>query len=224
MRSLKLHALHLLIPALVLLAPAAWPVKALASAIFFLGAFALFHDAAHANLGLKRNVNELLLALSGAVMGISGLAGRRAHLFHHAHPGREDDMEGRDIDAPLARALLRAPLTWFVLVGSSWRPRRQALEWLLAAAVVFALSRFENGRIYLAVIAFAQLTMPLWAARLSHRPPEFLARIARPFADAGVSLAVLFLTHDAHHARPWIPTFELKTATDEPEFNVASAR
>ncbi len=213
MRNLLLHVLHLVLPGLVLMTRAAWPVKALACATFFLGAFALFHDVAHANLRLHRDVNELLLALSGAAMGISGVAGRRAHLFHHAHPGREDDMEGRDIDSPLGKALLRAPQTWFALVARRSNARRESMEWLLAAVVALALSSFETGRIYLAVVVLAQLTMPLWAARLSHRPPRLLARIAQPFAEAGVSLAVLFLTHHAHHERPWVPTFDLKRAT-----------
>ncbi|PZR13996.1 MAG: fatty acid desaturase [Archangium gephyra] len=196
-RLLLLHALHLLVPATLFFFDAPW----LASAGLFLGAFALFHDTAHANLGLPRSMNEATLTITGALLGISGHAGRRSHLFHHAHPGAADDMEGRDVDAPLWLALLRAPATLFVLLSKSWR----SAEWLLVLVVVLLAPRQ-----YVLVMLLGQATMPLWAARLSHRPPAWLLRIAEPMARAGITVATLFVTHEAHHARPWLPTFELR--------------
>lgn len=201
-RLLLLHALHLLVPAALFLVNAPW----LGSAGLFLGAFALFHDSAHANMGLPRKLNEAILTFAGALLGISGHAGRRSHLFHHAHPGAAGDMEGRDVDAPLWLALLRAPVTIFALIGKSWR----SAEWLLAIAVLLIAPRE-----YVVVMLLGQATMPLWAARLSHRPPAWMVRIAEPMARAGITLATLFVTHEAHHARPWIPTFELSEPVRE---------
>lgn len=196
MRHLLLHALHLLVPAALFAFGAPW----LASIGIFLGAFALFHDTAHANLGLPRKMNEAILAISGALLGISGHAGRRSHLFHHAHPGHADDMEGRDIDSPLWFAMLRAPFTIFALIRKNWR----SSEWLLVVVVLLVAPRE-----YVLVMLLGQATMPLWAGRLSHRPPEWMVRIAEPMARFGITLATLFVTHEAHHARPWIPTFDL---------------
>lgn len=205
-RLMLLHALHLVVPATLFFFDAPW----LASAGVFLGAFALFHDTVHANLGLPRRVNEVVLTLSAALIGISGLAGRRNHLFHHAHPGAAGDMEGRDVDAPLWVALVRAPITWFALLLNHWKKPRFALEWLL----VLVLLRLAPAE-YVIVVMVAQATMPLWAGRLSHRPPAWLLRLAEPMARAGITVATLFVTHDAHHARPWVPTFDLKAV--EPE-------
>ncbi|MGV3619911.1 MAG: hypothetical protein ACO1OB_03790 [Archangium sp.] len=198
-RMLLFHALHLLVPATLFFFNAPW----LASAGLFLGAFALFHDTAHANLGLPRKMNEAILTVTGALLGIAGHAGRRSHLFHHAHPGHAADMEGRDVDAPLWLALVRAPLTIFVLIGKSWRNP----EWLLVLAMLLIAPRE-----YVVVVLLGQATMPLWAGRLSHRPPAWMLRVAEPMARAGITLATLFVTHDAHHARPWSPTFELSAS------------
>lgn len=207
-RLMLFHALHLLVPAALFFVGAPW----LASAGVFLGAFALFHDAVHGNLGLPRKLNEAVLTVSAALLGVSGVAARRAHLFHHAHPGAPDDMEGRDADSPLWLAVVRAPVTWLALVFSGWRKpsaRRQALEWGLVALFVAVLSRHELGRVYVGVIVLAQASMPLWAGRLSHRQPRALVALALPLARHGITLATLFVTHDAHHAQPWKATFEL---------------
>ena len=199
-RMMLLHALHLVVPASLFFFGAPW----LASIGVFLGAFALFHDTVHANLGLPRRLNEAILSGTGVLLGVSGLAARRAHLFHHAHPGAPDDMEGRDIDSPLWLAIARAPITWLSLVFSGWN-RRIACEWALV--MLFAISvRHE----YLFVTIAAQATMSLWAGRLSHRRPRWLVTAALPLARWGVSLATLFVTHEAHHAQPWKASFELE--------------
>lgn len=196
---MALHALHLVVPASLFFFNAPW----LASIGVFLGAFALFHDTVHANLGLPKRLNEALLALTGMLLGVSGLAARRAHLFHHAHPGAPDDMEGRDIDSPLWLAVVRAPITWLALLFTGWN-RRIACEWALVAIFV-GVARRE----YVLVMVIAQATMSLWAGRLSHRQPRLLVAAALPLARFGISLATLFVTHEAHHDHPWKATFEL---------------
>ncbi len=198
-RMMALHALHLVVPGSLFFFNAPW----LASVGVFLGAFALFHDTVHANLGLPKRLNELVLAITGMLLGVSGLAARRAHLFHHAHPGAPDDMEGRDIESPLWLAIVRAPITWLALLFTGWN-RRVAAEWALVA-IFGCLARRE----YVLVMAIAQATMSLWAGRLSHRQPRLLVAAALPLARFGVSLATLFVTHEAHHEHPWKATFEL---------------
>jgi len=195
-----LHALHLLVPASLFFFNAPW----LASIGLFLGAFALFHDTVHANLGLPRRINEATLALTGMLLGVSGLAARRAHLFHHAHPGALDDMEGRDMNSPLWLAIVRAPVSWLALFSSHWRKPRVAFEWALVALFCAVAPRE-----YVIVMIVAQGTMSLWAGRWSHRQPRWLLAAALPLARFGISLATLFVTHEAHHEHPWKATFEL---------------
>ncbi len=177
---LLLHVANTVLPALALFI-LDHPLAQLATAVLlFFGLFTLMHDAMHGALGLRRHINEWVIGVSGVLVGVSGHTTRWFHLRHHAHPLEEDDVEGRGAVLSLRDALLEAPSAWLSLPFMGWRraPARihgvAAAEWL-GVGVFGALSLAVPAlRMYLGAVLAAQLTIPLWASRVPHRPPPLL--------------------------------------------------
>ena len=188
----------------------------LAAAVFlFFALFNWMHDAMHASLGLSRRANRVLLSVLAASIGVSGEASRYFHLLHHGRPFSSEDLEGRGVDWPWTRLVLHAPLAYLSLPWLGWsrapkRGRRvQLVEWIAVAAWFAICACFAPLRVYLAVLLPAQLTIPLWGAKLPHRPPRWMLAVARTLLFTKSPLAIGFALHEEHHARAKIASFAL---------------
>jgi fatty acid desaturase len=214
MRPLFRHVLHVLW-VLLLWRVSPWiELQVIASGLLFFALFALFHDALHGALGVSRRAHEVLVGVSGVLLGISGHAARRAHLRHHARPFADDDPEGHSAKAGLWATLRAGPSVYLGLRAWGLRhaPRERALqrrEWLAVALVFGGLMLFPAGRLYALTAVVLHMTMPAWAAFLPHQPPRFLMAVATALGRRGFLLPALFVTHTLHHQHPKLDTFSL---------------
>jgi len=202
--------------ALLVVVPALAPLAALAA---FLAIFALVHDLAHGALGLPKLANDLALAIAGVLIATTGHGLRVAHLRHHARPMADDDLEGAAAHVPLWRAALAAPGLALRLHASGWReaPRRarrwQRVEYLAVIALVGAAALGPHAlRVLVAVAVAMQLTAPVWAGHVPHRPPRWLLAIARRLAFTRSPTVISLLHHDLHHRLPRVPVGALSAA------------
>ena len=208
------HLLNVFLPALVLTASHAIAVQLLAAILLFFGVFSLVHDAMHGALRLPREWNELLLGLSAAAIGVSGHAARWFHLRHHADPLGPADVEAPPLERSWARVLLGSPMQYLALPVLGWRraPRHtrrlQLLEWLAVVSVAAVLACSPAGRVYLAIVALAQLTIPIWGGRLPHQPNARLFALLRPLVWTRSPLVLGYVFHLPHHERPRLSLYE----------------
>jgi len=196
----------------------AWPTlaPAFAIALYFAG-FMLTHELAHGALGLPRRANQLALALAGIATVTSGHAMRVMHLRHHVHALAPDDLEGAPARMTAGQALVAAPYLALRLVAAAWRAatardrRWHAAEHLaIAGFAIIALTLGPRALRLYVLVAFAnQLLAPFWAGYLVHRPPRWLVVVAHHGARAGSLALKTLVVHDAHHARPKLPTYVL---------------
>ncbi|HEU4405285.1 MAG TPA: fatty acid desaturase [Polyangiaceae bacterium] len=217
-RDLVCHALHVAFFALALrLVERPWAVALAAAGLYFAG-FLVAHDAMHGSLGLGRRANDLVLALSGALIGVAGHGARLLHLRHHARPFSEGDDEGRCGRGPLVRSLLLGPLDYARSPLLAWRksPRRHrprmALEAALVAALAASCLASPKGCIALAVTVALNSTIGVWGVRLPHEPAPAVARAAERLAWLRWPVLLGVATHEAHHAAPALPAFALTRA------------
>jgi len=221
-RAVVAQLARIAVPAALLIALPALPTIlaiGLAGAVY-LGVFTLAHELAHGALGLRRQRNDLALALAGACMATSGHGLRLMHLRHHAQPLSDGDLEGRSARMPAWQALLAAPALAVLLVVTAWRTasardrRWQRVEYAaLAALAITAAGAPRALQLYLAVALAAQLLAPFWAGHLPHRTPAWLLAIARRLARAGSMTMLTLVVHDDHHRRPKLPTYLLSDRT-----------
>ena len=215
---LELHALHLLAPALLLGLSDGLIGQIAGAVLLFFGAFNLLHDAMHGALGLPRPYNDLVLACAGALVGVSGHAARMAHLRHHRRPLADDDLEGRGARVSAGRALLLGPASYLGLLDLSGRVRSPRLrawvvgEWAAVVCLGVGSAGSASGVVWVLIVAIAQLSIPLWAGHLPHRPPEGLVRLARALVWTRSPVVLGFLHHQRHHDAPGVSCFELGRA------------
>lgn len=189
------------------------PLMVGASALLFLGSFALMHDLAHGALGLPRRWNEAALSIAGALLGMSGHAIRRTHLRHHARTLAADDLEGRPARGGLLRAIATGPRAAIALRVAAMRSagargrRLQIAETAVNAISLAAMiaSGVSALRIYAIVAILAQATMSAWASQIPHNAPPWLSRLAARLAVLGSPTLLSLAYHDLHHARPEVP-------------------
>lgn len=215
-RSLLLHAVNVGLPAVALALAPNTLVAAAAALVLFFGTFSAMHDALHGTLGLPRAWNDVLLDVSAAVLGVSGHAVRRMHLFHHAHPLSPRDLEGEGAQRTWLGALAGGLPSWIELFrrGESEthpaRRRRIRLGWGLTLAVQLACVALGGRALAIPTAAFlGQATIQLWGSWIPHSGPAWLARLGAAFDGVGSSLSISLAHHRLHHAHPKATTFEL---------------
>ncbi len=167
---------------------------------------------------LARVDHRSLSALAAALIAVSGAATRTMHVVHHARPGSPDDFEGQTLHLTLGRALLAAPRSYFELPFRAFRCARSAARWrqlfewsLVGALLLGAFAIGGRPRLYAEVCLAAQLTIPIWASHLPHRPPRVLAAVARSLVWTRAPLVLAFVFHDLHHRQPSVSCFGLTT-------------
>ncbi len=196
-----------------------------AAALLFLEAFACMHDLAHGALGLPRRVNEVALALSGALLLMSGHALRQTHLIHHARALADDDEEGLPARGTFLQALACGPRAALALRVHAFRVAgRRERRWQqveTAADVVLCGALLGSACaplvIYVLVAMAAQATMSVWAAHVPHNAPAWLTRLAAHFTWTGSPTALSLVYHARHHANPRVPCRLLGAVESRPE-------
>jgi beta-carotene hydroxylase len=193
------------------------PAVAVLMALSFLTYGSTSHDLVHANLGLRRPVNDFFLSVIELLAIRSGHAYRLAHLHHHARYPAPDDIEGAAAGMTLWGAL-REGLTYNLKLyfwalrreraGSHWVPL-EGLACLLVVAVagVLAASGHFELLIYAGLMTLGSWLLPLVTSYLPHRPREQNVLLqTRLFRGRVASIIALeHLYHLEHHLYPGIP-------------------
>jgi fatty acid desaturase len=221
--DLAIHVARLVLAALVMAVASSASSRCglvAGAGLFFLESFALMHDVSHGALLLPRRANEVALALSGALLLMSGHALRRMHLVHHARALADDDVEGRPARSTLWQAFAGGPraavaLRLHAFAGAGRRGRAwQAVE--TAASAILGGALLASGRAplvtYALVAILAQATMAVWAAYIPHNAPAWLTRLAARFSWTGSPTMLSLAYHELHHARPEVPCRRLPEA------------
>ena len=221
--DLAIHVARLVVAALVMAVASGASSRCglvAGAGLFFLESFALMHDVAHGALLLPRRANEIALALSGALLLMSGHALRHGHLAHHARPLADDDLEGRPARFTFWQALAGGPRAALALRlhafaragrrGRAWQAVETVADVLLSGALL------ASGRAPLVTYALcailAQATMGVWAAYIPHNAPAWLTRLAARLTWTGSPTVLSLVHHGLHHARPEVPCRRLPDA------------
>ncbi len=192
------------------------------AAIFCLAALSfttygsISHDLVHANLGLPRRMNHVLLSVIEMIALRSGHAYRLAHLNHHARFPHDDDIEGVAANMSLLRTLLEGVLlqtrVWI------WSLRRSSkdhaviiFEGICCAAIVAAsiaaLTWTPIFFIYTALMIMGSWVIPLFTSYVPHRADgaDELHRTRRFRGKLASLIAMEHLYHLEHHLYPAVP-------------------
>ncbi len=93
------------------------------------------HDLVHANLGLKRLPNDILLSVIEAISLRSGHAYRAAHLHHHASFPHADDIEADASRMSFIRALCEGVVFQFRIYYWAFRNSEQWRRWIAGEGI-----------------------------------------------------------------------------------------
>lgn len=194
-----------------------WPVAILATILLsFFTYGSISHDLVHANLGLPRRVNDVLLCITELIAIRSGHAYQAAHLHHHARYPADDDVEGSAAKMSLGRTLLEGvilqpKLWWWAVRG---RRGRQAWIWFeglaCAAIIVLALASMRVTywpAVYVCLMIAGSWIIPLITSYIPHDPSRAdPLRQTRLFRGRVLSLLLIeHLYHLEHHLYPQVP-------------------
>jgi fatty acid desaturase len=199
------------------------PLVLLSALGLYFEGFSLLHDLAHGALGLRRAANEAALSFAGLLLLTSGHAMRRMHLLHHALHLGPGDLEGEPANVSLVRAIAGAPVHAVRLRVSACRragPRGRRLQLAenaggLILCVLLLGTRSPALVAYALVTLAATLTAGVWASHLPHHTPAWLVTLARALGRTGSPTILALAYHDAHHARPGVPTTRLRAVAAE---------
>lgn len=191
----------------------------LASFMFFLCALRLNHEAIHANLGLPRMGDALVMHGLSALMLGSNHADAFCHLRHHKDPLGPQDHEGHCARMTLGQVLLYGPrfpvdlnrVAW-AHGGPRWR-RRILIDW--AAVAVFGAACLLSGQdfllLHLMVMALAQCLTAFFAVWITHQGCTETGLAGRSQRGPLARLAYLMFYHREHHLFPKVPVSRLPT-------------
>jgi fatty acid desaturase len=219
MAPLARHFLRIAVSvALLVAARASLPLAALAACLVFFAAFALLHDLMHSAIALPRWASRVTLAAAGLLLFTSGHATRATHLYHHARPLADDDLEGLGARLPLLRAVAFGPWNFVAIRARGLAlTRRVARRWAVGETVLAiaaftgaALSAARPLVVYALVALALSTTMSAWAAHLPHRAPAWLLRVARALAFTRSPVVLSLAFHAHHHAEPRVPCEALR--------------
>jgi beta-carotene hydroxylase len=214
-----------------------WPVASLfaAAAYTFYSYGSTSHDLVHANLGLPRKLNHILLSIIELLGLRSGHAYMAAHLEHHARFPDANDTEGAAAHATLIGAVLAGPLHQLRIWWWAVRHARRHRAWIVAeglaclAIALVAVAAWPATRApsaYVALVVLGSWTFPLITGYLPHNPRGASA-LSQTRRFRGTVAAVLFrqhLYHLEHHLYLAVPHQnwpQLATRLD-PHFDRAS--
>lgn len=201
---------------LALYASPLWPSGALASFMFFLCALRLNHEAIHANLGLSRRGDGLVMHGLSALMLGSNHADAFCHLRHHKDTMGEADHEGHCAKMSAWRVLAYGPRFPVDLNRAAWKGgarwrRRIVIDWLGVAA--FAALCLASGHrfllLHLAAMALAQCLTAFFAVWITHQGTLHSGLAGRSQRGPLARLAYLMFYHREHHLFPRVPVHRL---------------
>ncbi len=194
-----------------------WPVAvSCLVCLSFVTYGSISHDLVHANLGLSKWLNGLLLSGIELMALRSGHAYRMAHLHHHALYPHVDDIEGAAAGMSLMRSLLEGVIfqfkiwRWAVKQGSQDRGVILVEGFACFGLIVFALaSAFWTPMflVYVSLMIMGSWIIPLVTSYIPHDPSGVgELRQTRLFRGRMASLvAVEHLYHLEHHLYPAVP-------------------
>ena len=174
------------------------------------------HDLVHRNLGLRRRMNDFLLAVIEAMALRSGHAYQAAHLHHHARFPHDDDIEADAARMSLPRALLEGVVFQFRIYLWALRNAKGNRAWIVAeglvalALVLGAVAVFPYTilpGLYVVLMIAGSWIIPLVTSYVPHdaAAPDVL-RQTRVFRGAVVRIIALdHLYHLEHHLYPAVP-------------------
>lgn len=130
------------------------------AAIATVSTIALMHDLLHGSLGLSRRVNDVLLAVSAAVLLESGHALQRTHRRHHRwFPDLDRDPEAAfACRGGVLRALAEGPVYRYRLWWWAWRHEQSARRLIgVEAGIHMATIGFATSQVAPAVTTYVVL-------------------------------------------------------------------
>jgi beta-carotene hydroxylase len=174
------------------------------------------HDLVHANLGLSRRINDLMLSLIELSALRSGHAYRLAHLHHHARFPHHDDVEGTAAGMTIIRALFEGvifqPRIWVWALKTAKKDRSFILLEGLGCLSIIILSILMlpwslNLFIYVVLMIMGSWAIPLITSHIPHaREGADALHQTRRFRGKMASLiAAEHLYHLEHHLYPAVP-------------------
>jgi beta-carotene hydroxylase len=174
------------------------------------------HDLVHANLGLNRRLNELMLSLIELLALRSGHAYRLAHLHHHARFPHHDDVEGSAAGMPMFSALLEGvtfqPRIWLWALKNAKNDQLVIfLEGLGCLAItllsILILPWTFTLFVYVVLLIVGSWPIPLITSYIPHvREGNDALHQTRRFRGKMASLiAAEHLYHLEHHLYPAVP-------------------
>jgi len=193
------------------------PAVAMLMGLSFITYGSTSHDLVHANLGLRKSVNDVFLSIIELLALRSGHAYRLAHLHHHARYPAPDDIEGAAAGMSLFGALHEGVTYNFKLYFWALRQERGDKRWVrleglacllvLAAAGVLASLGHPVLLIYAGLMTLGSWLLPLVTSYIPHRPREknvlWQTRLFR--GRVASFIAAEHLYHLEHHLYPAIP-------------------
>ncbi len=194
-----------------------WPVAvACLVCLSFVTYGSISHDLVHANLGLRKWINDAWLTVIELLALRSGHAYRLAHLHHHALYPHDDDIEGAAAKMTLVRTLLegvifQVKIWWWALRRPSKDRGLVLCEGLACfGLILFALISAAWTPVFLVyavLMIMGSWIIPLVTSYIPHDPSgENELRQTRLFRGRVASLiAVEHLYHLEHHLYPAVP-------------------
>ena len=174
------------------------------------------HDLVHGSLGLRRGVNDVLLAVIEGLCLRSGHAYQLAHLHHHARFPHDDDVEARAARHSFGKALLDGVTFQIEIVAWALAHPRARRRWIVAE-LVFVLAIVAGSialvpwtivpTAYVVLMIGGSWIIPLMTSYIPHNPdaPDRLGQ-TRLFRGPIIRLlAVDHLYHLEHHLYPAVP-------------------
>lgn len=207
-----------LLLALATASPRLFPLALLAGFYFFLTGLRLIHDVFHANLGLPRWANHLLLSGLSLLMLGSMHAVRLTHLEHHRDCLGPEDTEGGVARQSFWGALRSAPMFPVQLLAAAWARGTQGdRRWIvfdlslnllwLGPLLVSGLWPFG---FFAGMMLVGQLLSGFFAVWTVHHDCDRWEEVARTLRHRFKSLLVYdMFYHQEHHLFPRVPTRHL---------------
>lgn len=207
---------------LMLYASALWPLGAVGSFMFFLCALRLNHEAIHANLGLPRWADSLVMHVLSALMLGSNHAESWCHMQHHKHAMGPQDHEGKCGHMTAWEVLRYGPRFPVDINLTAWRGGnartrrliRRDWMWCAGFVVIALLSGQGFLLLHIAAMVCAQCLAAFFAVWVTHQGLAGSSVAARSQRGPLARAAYLMFYHREHHLFPKVPVSRLPLLAD----------